>query len=83
MNVSLALAITGPISWAWLSIRAWRRLRHADKMLDEIDVMLAERRASIDKANADLLTVKMLRAHSERQASTQRASFYKGTEAPV
>lgn len=42
-----------------------------------------ERQASIDKVNADLLTVKMLRAHSERQASTQRASFHKGTEAPV
>ena len=83
MSVALALAIIGPISWTWLSIRAWCRLRHADKMLDELDVMLAMRQTGIDRINADLLSVKMLRAYNERQASTLRASFYKGTEAPV
>lgn len=83
MNVSLALAIAGPLGWTWLTVQSWRRLRRANKLLDALDVMIIERQSSINKVNADLLSVKMLRAYSERQASTQRASFYKGTEAPV
>lgn len=81
--MSTFLAIAGPLSWAWLIIRAWHKGRKLDHMTDRAMEHHRNTRERLDKVNAELVSVRMLRRHYERQASTCRSTAYKGTEAPV
>ena len=84
------LAIAGPAGWAALIIRAWLRGRQLNVMLDDVRQLNdktqrinEQSRERLAKANAELVYVRMLRRHYERQTSTRGSSNYKGTEAPV
>lgn len=84
------LAIAGPAGWTALIIRAWRRGRQLDAMLNDVRQLhdKAQRhdrrsRERLAKVNAELAYVRMLRRHYERQTSTCGSTSYKGTEAPV
>lgn len=84
------LAIAGPAGWTALIIRAWLRGRQLNVMLDDVRQLNdktqrinEQSRERLAKANAELVYVRMLRRHYERQTSTSRSTAYKGTEAPV
>jgi hypothetical protein len=84
------LAIAGPAGWTALIIRAWRRGRQLNVMLDDVRQLNdktqrtnQQSRERLAKANAELMYVRMLRHYHERQASTCHSAAYKGTEAPV
>lgn len=88
--MTTVLAIAGPAGWTVLMLRAWRRGRQLDAMLNEVRELndKAQRnnqqsRERLARTNAELLFVRMLRRHVERQASTCNASHHRGTEAPV
>lgn len=82
-SANLALAIAGPLGWAWLTVRAWQKGRRLDRMTDHAMQIHRQSRERLDKVNAELVYVRMLRHHHERQASTCHGNVYKGSEAPV
>lgn len=82
------LAIAGPAGWTALIIRAWLRGRQLNVMLvrqlnDKTQRINEQSRERLAKVNAELVYVRMLRRHYERQTSTCGSTSYKGTEAPV
>ncbi len=84
------LAIAGPAGWTALIIRAWLHGRQLNVMLDDVRQLNdktqrtnQQSRERLAKANAELVYVRMLRRHYERQTSTCGSTSYKGTEAPV
>lgn len=81
--MSTFLAIAGLLGWAWLIVRAWHKGRKLDAMTDRAMAHHRDTRERLDKVNAELVYVRMLRCHHERQASTCHSTAYKGTEAPV